>query len=312
MNEVNGTTVLDLPSVLDVSSLPDKGAMRRYHSLVGLENQKSRLVKQITALFKPSHIESWAQRNGSADLAQMLKERPPLYILAGDVGCGKTELAETIGDTIARELDINVKLYRLSLSTRGGGLVGEMTKLISSAFAKVRADAASWRNDQGDARVGAILFIDEADSLAESRETTEMHHEDRVGVNALIRGVNDLASYAPPVAVIMATNRAAALDPAISRRAADIIMFERPNDAHRKEILKALGPPLRDEEIDELVQRTGTAERPYGYTYSDLRQRLIPNILLAAFPDGQIDMALVIRVMEQTAPTPPFRQNDQS
>ena len=55
-------------------------------------------------------------------------------ILAGDVGSGKTELAETIGDAVARHEGIEVLLLPLSLSARGQGKVGEMTQLISAAF----------------------------------------------------------------------------------------------------------------------------------------------------------------------------------
>ena len=60
--------------------------------------------------------------------------RPPLVILAGDVGSGKTELAETIGDAVARQEKIDITLFPLSLSTRGQGRVGEMTQLLSAAF----------------------------------------------------------------------------------------------------------------------------------------------------------------------------------
>lgn len=54
--------------------------------------------------------------------------RPPLAVLAGDVGSGKTELAETI-DAVARQEGIDITLYPLSLATRGQGRVGEMTQL---------------------------------------------------------------------------------------------------------------------------------------------------------------------------------------
>lgn len=60
--------------------------------------------------------------------------RPPLVVLAGDVGSGKTELAETIGDAVARTEKIDLTLLPLSLSTRGQGRVGEMTQLLSAAF----------------------------------------------------------------------------------------------------------------------------------------------------------------------------------
>lgn len=52
--------------------------------------------------------------------------RTALVILAGDVGTGKTELAETVGDPLAWSLGTKVTLFPLSLSARGHGAAGEM------------------------------------------------------------------------------------------------------------------------------------------------------------------------------------------
>ena len=82
----------------------------------------------------------------------------PLWI--GDVGTGKSALAESFGDDIARTIDIPVFLYRLSLASRGSGAVGttgdvrrtprtrvadgllpvllRTARLLASAFAEVR------------------------------------------------------------------------------------------------------------------------------------------------------------------------------
>src|SRR5438309_118160 len=70
-------------------------------------------------------VERWAQR-------------APLFVLAGDVGTGKTEVAETIGNRIALDLHVAVTLYALSLTARGKGAVGEMTTLLTAAFTQVR------------------------------------------------------------------------------------------------------------------------------------------------------------------------------
>src|SRR5208283_5578170 len=110
--------------------------------------------------------------------------RPPLVVLAGDVGSGKTELAETIGDAVARQEKIDITLFPLSLSTRGQGRVGEMTQLLSAAFDYTVEAAVKLKGSSGRARGGVILLVDEADALAQSREAAQMHHEDRAGVNA--------------------------------------------------------------------------------------------------------------------------------
>ena len=110
--------------------------------------------------------------------------RPPLVVLAGDVGAGKSELAETIGDAVARQERIDITLFPMSLSTRGQGRVGEMTQLLSAAFEHTVAEAAKLKSSSGKSRGAVILLIDEADALAQSREAAQMHHEDRAGVNA--------------------------------------------------------------------------------------------------------------------------------
>ncbi len=43
-------------------------------------------------------------------LLKTLLLRPPLVVLAGDVGTGKSEIAETIGDAVARQEKIDVSL----------------------------------------------------------------------------------------------------------------------------------------------------------------------------------------------------------
>lgn len=72
---------------------------------------------------------------------RLFQDRPPLFIFAGDVGTGKTGLAETFGNALARESGLSVTLYTLSLNARGTGAVGEMTNLLSIAFAEVRQAA---------------------------------------------------------------------------------------------------------------------------------------------------------------------------
>ena len=57
-----------------------------------------------------------------------------------------------------------------------------------------------------------------------------MHHEDVSGVNAFIRGIDRLSNRRLPAAVIMCTNRYESLDPAVKRRAAEILTFHRPDD----------------------------------------------------------------------------------
>lgn len=293
-------------------SFPNPDALDRLSRLVGLDAQKDRLSKMLGLLVNPTGLEAWARNHHPAArglLAPVLR-RPPLVVLAGDVGSGKTELAETIGDQVARQEGIDITLLPLSLSARGQGRVGEMTQLIAQAFDYTAGEAAKLRSSSGKARGAVILLIDEADALAQSREAAQMHHEDRAGVNALIRGVNRLTADRLPAAVIMCTNRLNALDPAVRRRAADILTFERPNDVQRRHALNqvfgGLGwPPAA---LDALVAATGPmATAKHGFTFSDLMQRLAPTIVLDAYPNRALDYRRALELAKSMTPTPPFQ-----
>ncbi len=293
-------------------TFPDFEPQERLARLVGLDDHKERLSKILGLLVNPAGFEAWAQKyhpNAKGLLKHVLR-RPPLVVLAGDVGSGKTELAETIGDAVARQEKVEITLYPLSLSSRGQGRVGEMTQLLTAAFDYTVDAATKLKGSTGRSRGAIILLVDEADALAQSRESGQMHHEDRAGVNAFIRGIDRLANGQLPAAVIMCTNRLRALDPAVKRRAADILAFDRPNDAQRHAVLDgalhALG--LSTKHIEELVAATGKGKGHYGFTFSDLTQRLLPAIVLDAYPSRRVEANRALEIARQLQPTPPFEE----
>ena len=153
------------------------------------------------------------------------------------------------------------------------------------------------------------LTIDEADALAQSRENAQMHHEDRAGVNAFIRGIDRIANQKLPAAVLMCTNRLKALDPAVQRRAAEILTFSRPNDEQRHYLLhsKLTGLGLNSTAVEELVRLTGPRDpNSPGFTFSDITQRLIPSIILAAYPYNAVSVHSALQVVNKMTPTPAF------
>lgn len=294
-------------------NFPDPDMRERYNLLVGLDDTKSRLQKILGLLVNPNAIKEWVNKyhNGAKRITGFVLRRPPLIVLAGDVGSGKSELAYTIGDAVARLEKIDVELLPLSLATRGEGRVGQMTQLISAAFEYTLEKAKKLKNNVGKSQGAVILLVDEADALAQSRENDQMHHEDKAGVNAFIRGIDSLGNGKFPAAVIMCTNRPNALDPAIKRRAAEIIYFKRPDEEGRHTVLDE---PLTElgfskHDIKEIVTLTGPQNgRDYGYTFSDLVQRLIPSLVLDAYPDKAIDPARAIEITKSVIPTSPFKE----
>jgi len=291
---------------------PNPAARARLAALVGLDATRDRLVADAVVLLDPTFINEWSTRVHGEVIPAVgaLLDRTPLFIFAGDVGVGKTELAEVLGQAISREADADVTLYPLSLTARGRGAVGEMTTLLTRAFESVSKDFANARRTDGTAAAMGVLLVDEADALAQSRELAQMHHEDRAGVNALLRGIDGMRTDRLPVLTILCTNRLDAIDPAVRRRAAAVEMFERPGQAQRTALLTRLlaGTKLQPGDIEELAVATGsTADRNFGYTYSDLRQRLVPEIALTAYRRGvAVDMAIALEVTARTLPTRPF------
>lgn len=302
--------------MIDVATLferrmvfPHPTARDRLGRLVGLDSHKDRLTKILSLLVNPGGLKRWSEQYypGAGKLLDTVLNRPRLVILAGDVGSGKTELAETVGDAVARQEGIEVFLLPLSLSARGQGKVGEITQLISAAFDFAVKEASGLMSNRAEGAV--ILLVDEADALAQTREGVDMHHENVSGVNAFIRGIDRLANARLPAAVIMCTNRYSAIDPAVRRRAADVLLFGRPDEDQRRQLL---APQLTElgfgaSVITAIIEATGPrGERP-GFTYSDLLQRLVPAIVLDAYPDRAIEPPRALAIALEMRPTPPFK-----
>jgi AAA+ superfamily predicted ATPase len=295
-----------------VLNFPDPDGLKRYNGLVGVDATKERLEKEAEVMLRPDLLAKWSKDKHNHHIVALdtLLERAPLFIFAGDVGTGKTELATSFGDRLARTTSIDVELFSLSLRARGTGLVGEMTTLISDAIRVFRTKCPKLPGNGKKPTGAAILLIDEADAIAQSREAAQMHHEDRAGVNALIRGIDDIARSKLSGLIIMSTNRMDSIDPAIRRRAAAIFEFKRPNKELRTTLIRAklAGTGLSEKDFAEIADAMGeTKERPYGYTCSDIIQRFVPSLVLAAYPNHKITKPLALRVVEETTPSPPFK-----
>ena len=69
----------------------------------------------------------------------------------------------------------------------------------------------------------------------------------------------------------------------------------------------SLGSVLTETEFQKLVKLMDPDQkRKYGYTFSDITQRFLPNLLLEAFPDKAITFDLAASVAQKIEPTRPF------
>ena len=149
-----------------------------------------------------------------------------------------------------------------------------------------------------------------ADALATTRDTQQMHHEDKAGLNTVLQRLDNLRLARLPVAVIFITNRPDALDPAIRRRATLRLTFERPNDKARAELFQTSIPELHlnKDQVEELVRLTGEREpknEGTPFTASDITDRLLPGALRQAYSlDRELRLEDLLEQARSVKPTP--------
>lgn len=291
-------------------ALPDKYLASEAERLIGFAQRFVGIESDLRLLVDRDGLDAWSTRHYGRRMPFLdtLARRYPLLVFHGDVGTGKTVTAEACANELTRRLQTSSMLFKLSTRVRGEGHVGQMSSLINQAF-----DAIS---DQAGKHRTAYLIIDEADSLSASRDQQHSHHEDKVAVNTLIQKIDDLRRFGGRIVVFLVTNRYAALDPAIVRRAMRIEHFTRPNDNERRAVLQAEldGLGLNDTTLEQLVQLTGgePAAGRLGFTFSDLRTRLLPDAVARAYPDQPLSEEHLLTAAATLTPSPGIVENDGS
>jgi len=274
--ETSGPSVFESEIVL-----PDDNLTVREGTLLGFEIHYACVRDHLRLLLNGGELDSWNKHYfaGRLLVCNLIVDQSPLIIYYGDVGTGKTVTAECAANRLARESEAeDSMLFKLGNRVRGSGRVGEMGTLLVDAVDRVVKSAGKHRR--------AVLIIDEGDSLGADRAQDESHHEDKVAVNTLIQCIDRLRTLRGRVVVFLCTNRVAALDPALRRRAAIVEEFTRPSDDERRQLfahdLEALD--ITPEQIDQLVEVTAARGTRPPFSYSDIRARLYPAALARAFP----------------------------
>jgi SpoVK/Ycf46/Vps4 family AAA+-type ATPase len=246
---------------------PTREGMKEFEALLGIDAIKEALIDELAMILDRKRLDDWGKRHHANGLGilDITRSTLPLILLSGDVGCGKTALASCVATPVARILDQRIVCLETPSDIRGGGHVGELSSRVTEAFTQAKTRAAA---------IGrAILVIDEADDLATGRSQMQAHHEDRAGVNVLIKQISQLSTSTVPVALIMITNRPDVLDPAVIRRAALRLNFQRPNEKARFAVFQRIlhGTKATDAQINELVKLTANKT---PFTFSDLTDRI--------------------------------------
>lgn len=290
------------PSVFESEVvLPDDDLSDREKTLLGFDLHYAYVRDHLRLLLNGGELDSWNRHHfaGRLSVCNLVGDQNPLIIYYGDVGTGKTVTAECAANRLARESGVeDSMLFKLGNRVRGAGRVGEMGTLLVDAFEQVVKSAGQHRR--------AVLIIDEGDSLAADRAQSESHHEDKVAVNTLIQCIDGLRPLHGRVVVFLCTNRVAALDPALRRRAVVVEEFTRPSDDERRQLfaidLEAMD--ITPAQIDRLVEATSAHGVRPPFSYSDIRTRLYPAALARAFPTRPLCFDDLYLTARATQPSP--------
>ena len=173
--------------------------------------------------------------------------RPKCILFEGPPGCGKTTSAKIISQ------QVEIPLVYMPLEAIMSKYYGESESRLAEIF-------------EASAALGSvILFIDEIDSLATSREAG-LHEATRRILSTLLRKIDSFESDGE-VLVICATNRKKDLDPALISRLDLSIRFELPDAKTRAGIFQRYAKHLSEEELGHLGQM---AQHLSGRDISDI------------------------------------------
>lgn len=166
-------------------------------------------------------------------------------LFCGPPGCGKTLCAEVFAAELGLPLFV-VKIDRLISS-----YLGETAANVRKIFEFARKQPC-------------VLFLDEFDALARSRDDTGEHNELRRVVNSLLLFIDRIR---PKGFMIAATNLDQSLDPAIWRRFDEVIWFDKPD---RPMIERFLKLKFKNVAID--FDPTAQAANLEGYSYAEIER----------------------------------------
>ena len=286
----------------NIITLPSAEVQKQTENLVGFQSKFDRIYNNLKLLLDQGSLSDWSKKYHKVDLPiiSQLKDKYPLIILAGDAGTGKTISATSIADKMTRELDKEGYFLKLSTRVRGEGMHGEMGKFVNDAFSELKKQSGKRRL--------AFLLIDEADAIATTRATGQMHQEEKAAVNTLIQKIDEIWEMDGRAIIFMSTNRLHFIDEAILRRAAIVLEFKRPTEEEYKELyaqsLKGLN--LTEEELNELA-KLSMKDGELGYSFSDVRLKVLPEAVAMAYPDKPLSFDILRETINNVKPSPEIK-----
>ena len=175
-------------------------------------------------------------------------------LFCGPPGTGKTLCAEVFAN------ELGLPFFHVRLDSLISSYLGETASNIRKTFEFAR-------------RQPCVLFFDEFDAIARSRDEAGEHNELRRVVNSLLIFIEQIQ---PGGFVIAATNLDSHLDPAIWRRFDEIVWFD-PPDATM--VSKYLAHAFRN--VRTSFEPADYADQLFGYSYADLERVCVQALKLS-------------------------------
>ena len=185
------------------------------------------------------------------------------FNFAGPPGTGKTICAEAVARALGK------RLLKVRVSEMESCWVGETGKNVTAVFREARQQ-------------DAILFFDEADSIASRRFAGTSHGYERESNQVVNVLLSELENYSG--VVIFATNLARNFDPAFERRIRTHILFGMPGREDRERIWRVQihpekTPLARDVDFATLAER-------YEISGGDIKNAVLRAAQMAAAEEG--------------------------
>ena len=176
-------------------------------------------------------------------------------IFHGPSGCGKTLAAYVLAGELQKMMVV------VNLGAIVSSKLGETSKNLATIFRKAAAEEC-------------IIFIDEFDSLGKIRDYNQDHGEMKRVVNTILQ----LFDYLPQNSIVIAaTNHINMIDDALVRRFDLKLQFDRPDEAHIKEIITKT---LQSDQFifDDPKKLPALIRKCLGLSYYSIQRTLITSI----------------------------------
>lgn len=215
-----------------------------WRGLAGYETQKKQIEENLLLpLRRPDVFDEIAKKTR----LHYSSNRPRAILFTGPPGTGKTSSARVIAS------QAGVPLCYIPLEAIASKWYGESEARLSEALELIDSGFPD----------GAVIFLDELDSLATTRGN-DMHEATRRMLGVLLRFLDGFDQNKRAV-VVGATNTPNDLDPALRSRFSATIEFGLPDEQCRVEILKQYAQHLSDDDVRTLARATP------GFSGRDIR-----------------------------------------